>query len=167
MTSRPRKIRSLRHWKQQYDPHAKFVWRKAPQWTVDHKAVPGEEIPEELAKAPAKLRRFWEAGIIELALFEAPENILHPEKLVTGNTPFEPNRDLDLPELVWVKKSGGLSFRVQVGDKSFEERVENKEALEAYIEQLRMEIAEFEEPQPEPERKPKKAKPAKDDDDWL
>jgi hypothetical protein len=68
-----RKVRTLRHWKQRYDKNAKFIWRKPLTW-AGKKVTVGDPIPEDFQ--PAKLRRFWESGVIELAEFKEPKNIL-------------------------------------------------------------------------------------------
>lgn len=70
--SKVRKVRKLRHWKQRYDKNAKFIWRKNILWN-GKPVVSGTSIPKELEAAPAKLRRFWESHIIELAEFEDPD----------------------------------------------------------------------------------------------
>ncbi len=65
-------IRKLRHWKQRYDANAAFILRRRMKWGAKT-YEPGEHIPKELAANKAKLRRFWEAGWIELAEFHAPD----------------------------------------------------------------------------------------------
>jgi len=71
-----RKIRSLRHWKQQYDKNAAFVWRKSTTWN-GVEFSPGDLVPAEIIAemGPTKQRRFWESQFIELAEFEEPENV--------------------------------------------------------------------------------------------
>ena len=64
-------VHKLRHWKQQYHPNAAFICRRRMAWG-GRTYEPGGRIPKELAANKAKLRRFWEAGWIELAEFEAP-----------------------------------------------------------------------------------------------
>ncbi len=73
------RVRTLRHWKQRFDKNAEFVFRRTKKWT-GREYLPGDPIPEELAANPAKLRRFWESNMIELAEFEEP-NVL------TGQAP--------------------------------------------------------------------------------
>jgi len=73
------RIRSLRHWKQRFDPNAAFVWRKNVIWAGEQMEA-GMEIPEELAANRTKLKRFWESGYIELAEFEEPD-------VLTGQVP--------------------------------------------------------------------------------
>ena len=67
----PKLIRKLRHWKQRYDPNARFICRRRMRWGgLIYES--GDPIPEQLAESKSKLRRFWEAGRIELAEFEVP-----------------------------------------------------------------------------------------------
>lgn len=72
-----KRVRKLRHWKQQFDKNAKFIWRKPVLYGASH-AVVGDAIPEDLFNNKHKLRNFWEAQVIELSLFEEPKNILNP-----------------------------------------------------------------------------------------
>lgn len=72
-----RKVRKLRHWKQQYDKNAKFVWRKSILYGNGYTKI-GGPISKELFENKHRLRNFWEAGVIELALFEEPQDILRP-----------------------------------------------------------------------------------------
>ncbi len=64
-------IRKLRHWKQQWDRDAEFVWRRYTRY-AGKDCMPGDTIPDILKDNPTKLRRFWESQRIELALFEDP-----------------------------------------------------------------------------------------------
>ncbi len=65
-------IRKLRHWKQQYQKNARFVWRKATRWPNEHGKgdtlyPAGSFVPVWVqATMGAKLRRFWESNRIEL-----------------------------------------------------------------------------------------------------
>lgn len=68
----PRKVRTLRHWKQRFNKNAEFVWRRSLTFQGKRTKI-GDEIPETLAENPTKLRRFWESSVIELAEFEAPD----------------------------------------------------------------------------------------------
>lgn len=72
MTTNPRPVRSLRHWKQRFDPGAQFIWRRAVIWNGE-KVKLGSPVPQALLDQPTKLRRFWESSTIELAQFEAPD----------------------------------------------------------------------------------------------
>lgn len=56
----------LRHWRQRWDPDAKFVWSRPLLWHGE-KSVPGEPAPIELVANKRKLRAFWERGVIHLA----------------------------------------------------------------------------------------------------
>ena len=67
----PTVTRRLRHWKQRYAPNAAFIWRRRI-FFGGKTYEPGERIPDELVANKAKLRRFWEGQIIELAEFETP-----------------------------------------------------------------------------------------------
>jgi hypothetical protein len=67
-----REVRKLRHWKQRFNKNAMFIWRR-PARFAGKAQRPGDPIPDELASNKAKLRRFWESGVIELAQFETPD----------------------------------------------------------------------------------------------
>ena len=82
-------VHKLRHWKQRYDPNAAFICRRRMAWG-GRTYVPGGRIPAELAANKAKLRRFWEAGWIELAEFKAPN-------VVTGLPMETPVEDPETP----------------------------------------------------------------------
>lgn len=76
-----KKIRTLRHWKQQYDPNARFVWRKAG--VFEGKPFKAGELMTKKQQATcgkAKLRRMWESSAIELAEFE-PKDQVEPRTL--------------------------------------------------------------------------------------
>jgi RTX calcium-binding nonapeptide repeat (4 copies) len=74
-----KRIRKLRHWKQRYDPTAKFVWRRSVTWDGEPMVI-GAEIPASLAENRTRLRRFWASNIIELLAFDEPD-------VVTGRVP--------------------------------------------------------------------------------
>lgn len=77
-----KKVRTLRHWKQRFKNNADFIWRRPVIW--QGKAVKaGDPIPKSLAENKTKLRRFWEARVIELAEFEEPD-------VLTGQKPEAP-----------------------------------------------------------------------------
>ena len=91
-----RKVRKLRHWKQRFDKGAEFIWRKAVTW--QGKAVKlGTPIPVSLKNNRAKLRRFWEAHVIELAEFEEPQNVLtgKAEAPVEPEVPLGPSEPVE------------------------------------------------------------------------
>ena len=71
-TSIPIRFKKLRHWKQRFDKNAKFVWRRSLKFGGTMTKI-GSQIPKSLLIKPTKLRRFWEAGVIELRDFEAPK----------------------------------------------------------------------------------------------
>lgn len=60
--------RRLRHWKQQFNKDAKFIFAKPMNYAGKQYAA-GAKIPKELAAQKTKLRRFWEGRVIELADF--------------------------------------------------------------------------------------------------
>lgn len=60
-----RVVRKLRHWKQRFDPTARFVFRRRCRF-AGKQYQRGDEIPESLRKKRLKLEDFWEAGVIEL-----------------------------------------------------------------------------------------------------
>lgn len=74
-----RPIRKLRHWKQQFDQDARFLWRRDVHWDEDTDFKRGDLVPDGLINR-TKLRRFWESGWIELLDFSEPTNVL------TGST---------------------------------------------------------------------------------
>jgi hypothetical protein len=70
-----RKVRNLRHWKQQYDANAKFVARKTLK-LIGGTLYAGDVLPQEVVDGMgrSKLKRFWQSRYIELAEFEAPQS---------------------------------------------------------------------------------------------
>ena len=100
-------IRKVRHWKQRYKKNARFVFRKAQNWpevTKAGKVKPGGKrihypagsiIPEAvILNMGAKVRRWWEARLIELHEFKDPNvktgvvNMRDPSgKLGVGKAP--------------------------------------------------------------------------------
>ncbi len=72
MADDQKKVSAIRHWKQKFDPKADFVWRRAVR-LGKVAAVIGDPIPDSIKNSRVKLIRFWEAGIIERADFEAPD----------------------------------------------------------------------------------------------
>ncbi len=61
----------LRHWKQKFNPKAKFIWAKHILYNGQMTII-GAEIPQILIDNPNKVRRFWESKHIQLADFTAP-----------------------------------------------------------------------------------------------
>lgn len=76
-----KRVRRLRHWKQHYCPNAEFIWRKVLTWDGELTVI-GEKIPRTLKDNLAKMKRFWEAQVIELAEFNDPD-------VVTGQTSWK------------------------------------------------------------------------------
>lgn len=74
-----KKVRTLRHWKQRFDKNAEFIWRRPITWQ-GKLVTAGDPIPKDLQENKTKLRRFWEARVIELAQFEEPD-------VLTGQKP--------------------------------------------------------------------------------
>lgn len=151
-TSQPKRIRALRHWKQRFDPKARFVWRKDTDWGEQHFGA-GTVIPDEIIEemGRAKLRRFWESHFIELAEFDEPDvmtGIVPPSTEV--EVPIEPSAtveipvegadgasstDRELPDGVTVENSGGGWYTVTI-DGGEPERVRGHDALEALLDGL-------------------------------
>jgi hypothetical protein len=71
-------MRNVRHWKQRFDPNAEFVWRKGVVYD-NERVVYGQPISPKLKADKARLRRFWDARVIELAEFIEP-NVLTGQK---------------------------------------------------------------------------------------
>lgn len=72
--NKPKIIRALRHWKQQFDKNAVFICRRSFKWD-DTVTEVGEEIPAGLFANKGKLRNMWNANWIELGEFEEPEDV--------------------------------------------------------------------------------------------
>ena len=115
-------MRRLRHWKQRYDPNAAFVCRRPMTWDGQTYEL-GDRIPEGLAANQAKLRRFWEAGWIELAEFEAPD-------IATGQL-----HQSALPEVVSVTRRG--SWYVFTLPDGSERKAQGQEERDALLAELR------------------------------
>lgn len=123
-----REVRKLRHWKQQWDKNATFIWRR-PKTYAGELYMPGDPIPDELTKHPTKLRRFWESKIIELAEFEDPN-------VATGQVVSKAD---DLPEGVTIEKGKGSWFIVTTTDESGEQaqvQVNGQKKLDALLVEL-------------------------------
>ena len=65
-----------RHWKQSFDPNARFIYRKRRKFALDPEGFmrPGELMPKEVQMQVGRhrLKMWWRAGWIELADFVAP-----------------------------------------------------------------------------------------------
>lgn len=130
-------VRKLRHWKQRWNKNAAFVWRRKIMYAGEL-TEPGSPIPEALAKAPTKLRRFWESHTIELAEFEAPDVATGQ---VEGKKP-EPAGDdevaIDPPiEGVKVTRGKGSWFIIDTGEDQV--KVNGQAKLDELLAELRLE----------------------------
>lgn len=67
----------IRHWKQRYDPDAKFVFLKRLKLGLDPKkpvVAPGDPVPVgDIRLGRARIKRWWHAGIIGLADWVDPD----------------------------------------------------------------------------------------------
>ena len=81
----------LRHWKQQYRPNARFVFRRRTQYGGQVYNV-GDEVPEALLNHKIRLRRFWDANRIELHESE-PHKPKGKARRVPRDTEQEPGED--------------------------------------------------------------------------
>lgn len=91
-----RKVRRLRHWKQRFNKNARFVWRKPVLWDGRQVEI-GEEVPAELLPRAAKLKRFWEAQVIELAEFEMPDVLTGQKAEPKAEPKVEPKAEPIVP----------------------------------------------------------------------
>ena len=114
------KVRTLRHWRQRFDPNAEFVFRRPCRYGgVQYQ--PGDVIPDVLKAAKMRLQFLWRANRIELAEFEsAPDDTLPDDVLV--------------PEGVSVQRRGSW-YDVTLADGT-EQKVRGKGALDALLAQL-------------------------------
>lgn len=126
-------VRKLRHWKQRFDKNARFIWRRAIKYGGKLTEI-GAELPEDFP--PLKLKRFWEAGVIELAEFEDPN-------VATGQRaePSKPTRPksikpLELPDGVTVERGRGSWLLVTVEGDEKVHRVNGRKALAEFLERL-------------------------------
>jgi len=67
---------ALRHWKQRFDPKARFIYTKRRKFSLSPTGymVPGEVMPEwvQAKLGVYRLRMWWRSGWIALADWEAP-----------------------------------------------------------------------------------------------
>jgi len=91
-----RKVRNLRHWKQQFNADAAFIARKRLNLSCGV-IEPGEILPQEAIDdmGRTKLKRFWAAKRIELAQFEPTQafGIGTPELDTTAKALDEANAE--------------------------------------------------------------------------
>ena len=79
MATKRKKLRTLRHWKQQFNENSDFMFRRhSLLWGVEYQR--GDDIPDELRTHKFKLKRFWEAKRIEIVEYEEVEEPEDPEK---------------------------------------------------------------------------------------
>lgn len=129
-----RRIRPLRHWKQRFNPNARFIFRKQTRWDGSTTFQPGDEVPPGLLP-PHKLRRFWEAGRVELAEFDEPRDVSTGFNHAEDN----PERAQALGETS-VTSLGGNWYLIKAADgREFKER--GKAKMNARLDEL---AAEFE-----------------------
>jgi len=138
MPKKRRLIRKLRHWKQQYDKNAEFIWRRR-MFFRGVQTIAGDPIPEELAKNKTKLRRFWESKVIELAEFEAPNvatGVVDKKPVYEegDNVPVE-----GVPADVVVTKGKGSWYLIARGDVT--EKVNGQKNLDGFVEHIIAEAA--------------------------
>ena len=119
------KVRTLRHWRQRFDPNAEFVFRR-PSTYGGVQYQPGDVIPDKLKAAKMRLQFMWRANRIELAEFETAPNGTPPD-----DTPPD---DLLLPEGVTVERNSSW-YDVTLADGT-EQKVRGRDALEALLAQL-------------------------------
>lgn len=67
-----RVVRRLRHWRQRFDPNAKFVFCKGTSYGGKWYEA-GTEVPKALHTDHGRLKRFWETGFVQLFTTEAEE----------------------------------------------------------------------------------------------
>lgn len=118
-----RKVRKLRHWKQRFNPNARFMWRR--NTTFDATVFEaGTEVPEGLLSR-VKIRRFWESKRIELWEFEDPN-------VATGKIDGKGD-ELVLPEGVSVEKGKGSWYLIKIVGDEKDYKVNGKKKLAEFI----------------------------------
>lgn len=114
----------IRHWKQHFDATAKLQFRRTTKVNRAgiETAQPGDAVTKELADflGRLRLRRWWEAGIIELVEAE-PETIKEPEV-----EPEPEGEDEEMPEGIQSLGNGWY----QVGSKKVRGIENARKALE-------------------------------------
>jgi hypothetical protein len=109
-------VRKLRHWKQQFNPNARFVLRR-PLTIYGEDFPRGHVLSDELVTkiGPTKIRRWWESRTIELAEFSEPRYQPEPHAApeparepVSGDV-AEPQGEKSHPENGSVESSVGAS----------------------------------------------------------
>lgn len=126
-------VRKLRHWKQRFDKNARFIWRRAVKYGGEQMKI-GAELPEDFP--PIKLKRFWEANIIELAEFEDPNVATGQRAEPAEPTKSKPVELPELPEGVAVERGRGSWLLVTVEGDEKVHKVNGKRALAEFLERL-------------------------------
>ncbi len=99
-------MKRVRHWKQRFDPDAKFVFLRRLKLGLDPKrpiVVPGDPVPTgDVRLGRARIKRWWHAGIIGLADFKYPEELKREKREADRKVATEAVFDAAkrLPELV-------------------------------------------------------------------
>ena len=73
--------KKARHWKEQMDPAASYVWRKC--LTCGGKQVQAGDPVDVSLFTPLRLRKLWDAGWIQLAGF-VPAKVHDPHSTTSG-----------------------------------------------------------------------------------
>ena len=101
-----RVVSKVRHWKQRFDPNVEFIFRRGMRF-AGKQYKRGDLVPKRLLKQKLKLENFWEAGVIELAKFEAgPVSLAGVDKVLA----------LEFPEGVTVKHTGNHWYDIFLPD---------------------------------------------------
>lgn len=129
-----RKVRKLRHWKQRFNPNARFMWRRFTLFDgIGYDA--GTEVPEGLL-GRTKARRFWESNRIELWEFEDPN-------VATGLVDRKGD-ELVLPEGVTVTQGKGSWYLVKIVGDEKDYKLNGKKNLAEFIAEIADERAKAE-----------------------
>ena len=142
-----RPVRKLRHWKQRFQKDADFVWSKAVTWQGTQVKL-GDKIPEVLSNNTNKVRRFWEAGVISLMDFSAPD-------VLTGQVPVDPADVTVTGDLV---KHSDRSWTVSGFDETYTSKKKAQAAVDAWMDAAQDEAEALNEPVSEE---------APEEDGWL
>lgn len=87
----------FRHWRQRFEPNARFIWRRRINWNGEW-TTPGEPIPDDLANNPKKLRVLWDTHRIEIAQWDEEVEAEPVGESAADDAPItEPEADDDPP----------------------------------------------------------------------
>lgn len=125
-----RKVRKLRHWKQQFDANSAFVARKRLNLSAGT-FEPGDVLPQEVLDdlGRVKLKRFWQSNRVELAEFDATQEvgvgtptikIDQPDQGEEGDEIAVQNaaKQVQLENLTKARKAAALKRQKEQGDDS-------------------------------------------------